>query len=139
MNRFEMQFHVQERKLEFPYVDNLKRFLSALSDGRYILVVRKIRKSRSLPQNSYYWKIISIIAEEVGYDIQELHEHFKFRFLVSETRPQRVKSTTELNTSEMAVYVDQVIQFATENGITILSPEEFYALREAEEKARVPA
>lgn len=137
MNGFEMRFNVQNKKLDFPYIDNLKKFLGSLSDGRYILVVKKIRKSRSLPQNSYYWKILSIIAEETGNDPDELHDHFKLRFLLSETRPQRVRSTTELNTSEMAVYVDKVIQFAAGLGITILSPEEHYALREAEKESHV--
>lgn len=139
MNKFDMQFRVEEGKLDFPYRENLKSFLSALVDGKYMLSVRKIRKSRSLPQNSYYWKIVSIVAEWSGYDPQELHEHFKLRFLMSETRPQRVRSTTELNTSEMAVYVDKVIQFATEKGIRILSPEEFYALRETAKEEGVHA
>ena len=135
MNGFDMQFRVEKQKLDFPYIDNLKKFLGSLSDGRYVLVVKKIRKSRSLPQNSYYWKIIAIIAEETGNDPDELHDHFKLRYLLSETRPQRVRSTTELNTSEMAVYVDKVIQFAAGLGINILSPDEYYALREAEKES----
>lgn len=132
MNNITMQFSVEEQKLNFPYLENLKAFLGELSNGKYMLVVKKIRKVRSLPQNSYYWKIISLIAEDTGNDPDELHDHFKLRFLLSETRPQRVRSTTELNTSEMAVYMDKVIQFAAGLGINIPSPDEYYALREAE-------
>jgi len=51
-------------------------------DGSVETLIRPYRKNRSYEQNSYYWKLITIISDELGNTKEELHETYKRKFLV---------------------------------------------------------
>lgn len=81
-------------------------------DGQEVeLILRKRLKKRTVDQNSYWWKICQIIAEESGYEsADEVHAAMKLRHLRKERPglPPTIGSTTELSTVEMADLIDKV-------------------------------
>jgi len=113
--------------------------------------VRPVKKARSRNQNSLYWKWLTIIAEETGSAKDELHEHFKERFLIPmlvrdendsfmkvhqeiwNTRPGfeheasrkwiiQNLTTTTLSVKSMAEYLNEVNQFSLSLGIVLPLP-----------------
>lgn len=119
---------------EITNIEKLKHALVYLKEGKYMLSIRKVRKKRSLQQNAYYWGVVvRELTEYTGYDQQPLHEHLKYRYL-REEKPIRVRDTKDLNTSEFAEYLDKCIQLCAELGLYIMTPEEYYATPEAQEK-----
>lgn len=109
----------------------LLTLLSNLSDGEYVLIVGKVEKqdARTLKQNKYYWGgVLAEIAHFSGHTVDELHEHFKLKYLRTKTKPQRVMSTTELDTEQFANYINNIVQFAAELGIVIMTPEQYYSI-----------
>lgn len=89
-------------------------------------------KMRSREQTNYYWGcVLDIFAEETGYTREEGHDIFKAMFLKEpdfrsesgQLIPGRIKSTTELSTSESEKYHENIRRFcAVELGIIIPEP-----------------
>ena len=76
------------------------------------------RKSRSLNQNRYYWKvIIEICRDHFGYTPEEMHEALKWQFLRkhSDGKPDTCRSTTDLTTIEFEQYCSDVRVWASFN------------------------
>lgn len=79
-----------------------------------------ISEKRTIGQNRYYWALMQIIASEVGEDRMEIHKFFKAKYLGTELLEvggftQRVEgSTTDLDTKNMADYIEKIHQFALE-------------------------
>ena len=120
--------------IEFFDIEGLQNVLLNLPDEVEV-VLRKESKKRSLRQNRYYWAvIISELSTELGHSEDELHEIFKTMFLTSEvdlvtnTGNKHFtisKSTTELTTEKMEIYLGKIRQFAEmELGIYLPLPNE---------------
>ncbi|WP_315823045.1 hypothetical protein [Paraflavitalea speifideaquila] len=94
-------------------------------------------KTRSLPQNNYYWGVVVVEVRlgllNIGYDMttEEVHEFLKGNF----NKQQLVNSdgvvmefggsTTEMTTVQMMEYVDKIAQWAAEYlSITIPLPDQ---------------
>jgi len=102
--------------------------MNELPDGKWEVKIKKFHKSRTLSQNNWYWEVITIIGNELGYDKNEMHECFKFTFLSDEKKGLfACKSTTELSTKEMSDYFEQIYRWAAEQGIHIPDPSEYNA------------
>jgi hypothetical protein len=114
---------------------NLKRnrnlILNALEkfEGQeVILTIQKAKKSRSNPQNSFYHGVVIPIMQQAlkdaGYLMtnESVHDMLKLRFLkesilVNEESGEyieRIKSTTELTTTQFAEYILDIQKFAVE-------------------------
>lgn len=112
--------------------DQFKAYLNKLSyknaNARIELVVKRIRKVRSVNANNYYWANLNMIANEIGEDnINGLHEYFKAKHNVDYSgKLPVVKSTTELSTLEFMEYVAKIGREVADFGITLLDPNEFY-------------
>ena len=94
--------------------------VSNLKDGDYVL--KKYVNSRSNSQNRYYRWLLTIIANELGYDSNEVHEILRMRFLYvpeSSTMLPYCKSTSKLTTSEFSDYIEKIKNFAAEYGIIL--------------------
>jgi len=98
----------------------------------WLVRIRLQNPTRSIKQNSYYWKIaIELTAEATGYSKNEMHEVWKWELL-----PHKIikgldgktievsQSTTELSTVEMKEYLKQIRMKASEMGIPIPQPNE---------------
>ena len=71
--------------------------------------------NRSKSQNNYMWGVVyDIISKETGYDQEEVHQLMGQQFLAYEKKEGCfIKSTTELNTKEMEIYLEKVRRFAS--------------------------
>ena len=116
---------------EFTFgIPRLKKILQQLSSGEWMIKIEEYKNDRTLRQNSYYWKVLSIIGEELGYYKNELHEVFLDQFAPIQTirnlegKPiQKPVRTSQMTVEQMTAYIEQIIQFAAENNIVIPNPE----------------
>ena len=88
-------------------------FFAKHPNERFDLV---IKKKRSKKQNNYYWTVLQLIADELGYmEPNKLHEVFKYQFLKSEYVNEEtgevfsyLESTTNLSRKEMNEYIEKI-------------------------------
>lgn len=108
-----------------------------LKDGRYNVEITDYNK-RSNPQNNYYWQILTDFIQPGLYDLgwreiktkDDAHDFMREMFLkvkevneISGDERTRIKSTTELSTTEFNVYLEEIAQFAAEFlGVEIPEP-----------------
>lgn len=91
------------------------------------VIVKPHKSTRSLQQNSLYWKWLDLIrlhiADSTGnfFSAEELAEWFKAKFLPArvvdlngEAIPCR-RTTTKLNTAEMADYLNMIDRYCVES------------------------
>lgn len=73
-------------------------------------------KSRSLPENNYYWGIcVEAISQYTGFTPNETHELLKWKFLrIVKGKLESCRSTTELSVGEFELFLSQVRQWASE-------------------------
>ena len=114
---------------------NLKRNRSQILEtiksfeGKDVLITfEKPKKKRSNNQNSYYWGIVIVLIKSALKDTgnnlntNDVHDLLRLKFLKEtisikeETGEviERVRSTTELTTSQFMDYIAEIQQFAAE-------------------------
>ena len=109
---------IQKGKVVFDQVDLFNSYLTGLEGKEIEVIVRRKKKSRSLPQNAYYWGVcIKLLCETTGYiesgDDEKMHIALKMMFLQDKTRKiLTLRSTTELSTTEMETYLESVRHWA---------------------------
>jgi hypothetical protein len=112
------------------FLDDLptyERHFAGLEGKRIDLIVRVHRDQRTSPQNRYYWGVVvTLLADHLGLEKQELHESLKLKFLViNPDAPLPVaRGTSELDTAEFADYVERCRRLAAELGCVIPAPGE---------------
>ena len=99
--------------------DNATKYLmyvKTFEGQRVEVIIRKPKTSRSTLQNSYYWSVVvELLANELGYDKDELHEILKYKFLQSNAMGMPyIKSTTKLSTGEFEEYLSKIKRWAAE-------------------------
>ena len=101
-------------KLEKPLA--FHEYVAEFSGQRLEIVIRKPKTSRSTLQNSYYFGVVvELLANELGYDKDEIHEILKYKFLQSNAMGMPyVKSTTKLSTGEFEEYLEKIRRWAAE-------------------------
>lgn len=104
---------------EVAYIDHIRSLT-----GKVAVTVEPYRATRSDRQNRYYWAVVvELLASELGYTKDEMHEALKWKFLRIERDLPTVKSTSKLNTKEMEEYHAQIRMWASaELGIFIPDP-----------------
>tara|TARA_R110000823_G_scaffold204737_5_gene335771 strand:- start:3343 stop:3696 length:354 start_codon:yes stop_codon:yes gene_type:complete len=101
---------IENGKLEILSRSEFDSVIANLSGDYYIeLVETGVRSSQ---QNNYYWKIVDILAEELGYTRHEMHGAIKDHF--------EITSTKILTTKEFSKLVERIIRWsAIDLGIVI--------------------
>lgn len=108
------------------------KMVAALS-GPHRVEIKRHHKKRSNPQNAYYWGVVLPafvqFRHEQGeeFDAEMAHEMFKLKFLrksvvnidTGEVLGQTVRSTTTLNTAEFSEYLEKIIAWLADYGITV--------------------
>lgn len=90
------------------------------------------RDQRTNKQNKYMHAIFAQYGDYVGLTMRETKEFFRDLFLGYEKVDnfgvvhRMKKSTTELNTKEMTDFIEAIRKYCAENGIDILSPDEYF-------------
>ena len=111
-------------------LNQIKKYIHDLESGKYMIKISSYVEDRSIDQNKYYWKLVEIIANEIGYEKQEMHEVLKYKFLQKTIQDANgnlvkgVKSTSSLNIREFSEYIDN-IKFFIEQELSINLPQSF--------------
>jgi|APSaa5957512622_1039677.scaffolds.fasta_scaffold107573_2 methylphosphotriester-DNA--protein-cysteine methyltransferase len=111
VNRFPCK--IEQGKLIF---HNRAEFLACIKEleGNFYLELKETGV-RSIQQNGYYWRIVEILSDELGYTKQEMHETLKNHF--------DIESTKHLEQKEFSSYIERIIRWsAQEMGIAIPDP-----------------
>lgn len=115
---------------------NRKHFASELKiffKGKKVrLLVDEKKRSRSLQQHRYYWLLVTILANELGYDKESMHEIVKFKFLKREKVVEQtgevihyIESTTKLTKEDFSELTNNLHQWSAETfGIVLPLPGE---------------
>ena len=95
---------------------NRTEFDNTISDlnGEYYIELKETGV-RSSQQNNYYWKIVGVLADELGYTEREMHQTIKNHF--------DIQSTKTLSTKEFSAFIEQLVRWsAIELSIVIPDP-----------------
>ena len=101
MSRLRFPCKIEDGKLVLLNRAEFDNTIANLSGEYYIEL--KETGVRSAQQNNYYWKIVNIIAEDLGYTDQEMHSTIKTHF--------NVESTKVLSTKEFAQFIERIIRW----------------------------
>jgi len=123
--------HINELgKLELKNRAVFKQYLITLKGDVEIIVKRKSsRKTRSNEQNKYYWGVVlPLIAQWMGDTPESTHDALRMLFLKDiSKRLTRIKSTTELTTSQFEEYMKNIREYmAIEYNVYIPLPNEYW-------------
>lgn len=124
---------VEEGKIKVLAHLAYRAFLQKHVGKRVYLVIKPVTKTRTTNQNSYYWGgVLTPISDHTGYSVEDLHELFKGMFIGRQEITWRgVKhkippSSKIKDTKEFGEYIDKITVEATDLGVKILTPEEYY-------------
>ena len=110
-------------------VSNGTKWIEAIRnfrDGPVLVTLKRVRATRSLQSNAYYWGIvIHAISEHTGYTPDETHEALKMLFLpkqlaYADGNGEVIRelviggSTTKLNQVEFSDYIHRIKEWARE-------------------------
>lgn len=117
---------VEKQKLQLQDHDEFKALIVSL-DGKDIeLTLRKKKENRTLNQNDLLWAINTLIANELGWEKDDLHEFFKEKFspkkkiTVKGVETIIPKGTSQFTKDEFSEYIERIKRFAAiELGIVI--------------------
>ncbi len=93
---------------------------------------QEIKEDRSSQQNKYWWKAMEIIGDELGYERTEMSivvkKHFNW-YTIVEVDGEKEKdweSSASWSKKQFSANTELLIRFAYEQGIRLLTPEEFF-------------
>ena len=128
-------------------------------DKEKLYEIKEYKEKRSLSQNAYAWKLINEIGNKIGKSKEELyvemlkdygqHEvismlstidpkgYFKYYEVIGTgivnnkefTHYKIFKGSSEFNTLEMKIFIDGIIQEATQLGIPTITEKELESMR----------
>jgi hypothetical protein len=116
--------------------ERLYETLKGLKLVPYQVELKVYRNNRSNQQNAYYWGVVvKMLSDYTGFTPDEMHEYLRGRFLkyikplpggeMAEIR----QSTTDLDTKEFELYLEQIRMFAVQDlDIQIPLPNEIIEL-----------
>ena len=121
------------RRFILPNTDIRERCVEAIREAPDAplmeVVIKQHKSSGSTEQRNFYWAVVREISNHLGYPPAELHEAFKQLYLtptvIAMGKGDEVldvtvpPSTTRLNKKEFVEYLDRVLQFAAEHGVSI--------------------
>ena len=112
---------IKEGKLFLDKSEQFKQYLHTFpNEKRVEVTVEKMKHSRTLQQNKYYWSVIvKLIAQHTGHDPEQIHELLKQMFspkwhFSSVSAPGIPTSTTRLDTLEFVEYTEKCRVWANE-------------------------
>ena len=128
------QFHIkiENNNLVFNsenHKDIFKKFLSQWNGKNVSLEIIERKSKRSQEQNRYYWLYLTLIKEETGNEIEDMHAYFKGKFLtkkISEIYGDKyrvTKSTTELSKGEFCEYL---VNISSITGVELPDTTEYF-------------
>lgn len=120
---------VQDGKVTLADEPGYRRQIRQFKNGKATLRLEVDRGKRSNQANRYYRLILGLISDDTGYEVDELHEMFKRRFLtprIVDVMGEQIAiyTTTQEDSAGFREYVDRIRRFAlTERGIETPDPD----------------
>ena len=109
-------------------VQRILEFLMALNcEKPKIVVIDERKESRRSCQNRLYWKWVSIIGDDIGYERKDMHDVLVYDILGMITKTihgkevKSLASTHDLKVGEFSDYMERVNRFAANLGINLPS------------------
>lgn len=92
---------------------NRKKFddyIQKFNGKRVTITIDQVLGQRSYSQNAYYWVLMTILGEHIGYLPDEMHDCCKMKFLRKNegTGVDTTISTTRLNKTEFGEYIEKI-------------------------------
>ncbi len=114
-------------------------YLGKLMDQGAKIELKKVNSNRSLSQNAYLHACFGYIAQATGYTIEEAKTKMKREFgsfMIYQVNGDKfLRSTAELDTSEMTQFIDWLRNFSSEEiGVYLMTPDEYQQNRFEVEK-----
>jgi hypothetical protein len=102
-------------KTNLPYLQAKINSIENIDD--YEIHVRPRKDKRTLEQNSRLWSLYQSIGDHIGISADDVHELMGYKFLKLDREINKqvvvsIKSTTKLNTNEMADYQMKIESWA---------------------------
>ena len=118
MKKIETYGEIKGGQLKIAKRQQFFEAISLIKDCRVRVIVEKLYKKRTTPQNAYYWAIIVTTWQEIihtewgeNWNKEQTHEFLKANFnydeIINEATGEilrKTKSTTELTTTEMELF-----------------------------------
>jgi len=110
MPKMRFPCRIENGKLKILNRSEFDSIISNLSGDYYIEIVET--GVRSSQQNNYYWKIVDMLAEDLGYTRNEMHGAIKDHF--------DIQTTKTLTTKEFYQFIERIIMWSAKDlGIVI--------------------
>lgn len=119
----------------------IAKTLEGFEGKRIIITINKQSSKRSGQQNRYLHLTFTILTDslnELGnsFTMPEIKELLKAKYAMievfntktGEVIGQRIKGTSEMNKTELSVFIDSIIRWAADFGIVLLYPNESFEL-----------
>ena len=125
MKRFTLT--AENRAEVIPRIGEYLRALNCESPQNVVVDDRK--ESRRSCQNRLYWKWVSIIGDEVGYERQDMHDLLVYDILGMTTKTihgkeiEALPSTHDMKVGDFSDYMERVSRFAANLGIRLPAEE----------------
>jgi len=112
-----MKYTIRHKEQITPPFEYAKRLLQETTKP-IIITVSKQKRQRSINQNAYYWLILKLIGENLGYFAEEMHSVFAIMFLkkiitLGIHSIESYRSTTKLSTVEFEEYLQNIRIFCS--------------------------
>lgn len=112
---------IKDGRLQKNVSEVIAKELHHFEGKRIELTIQKLKSTRSTQQNRYWWLMVGIVAKEIGYTSEELHEILKRLFLtrtkVNEKTGEIYEyagSTAKLNKTEFSDLVENFKRWAAQ-------------------------
>ena len=111
-------------------LNNLESALNTVSNGAYILSVKKEVKKRTLDQNALMWLWFTCIEHETGTEKNDVHDYYCMLFLrrrvtINGGEKVIISGTSKLNTAQFTDFLNKVqADAASEFGIRLPTPDD---------------
>ena len=102
MSKMRFPCKVENGKLIILNRSEFDSIIADLNGDYYIEIVET--GVRSSQQNNYYWKIVDMLAEELGYTRNEMHGAIKDHF--------EIRTTKTLTTKEFSQFIERIIRWS---------------------------
>lgn len=106
-------------------ISNLPYLFAKINDldipAGYVCNVTLKNNIRSTDQNSRLWKLYNSLGNYLGHSGDDMHQLMGYKFLryqeqINNEPVELIKSTTRLNSKEMATYQEQIEHWGSEIG-----------------------
>lgn len=101
-----------------------------LSNGEYIMTIKRMSKKRSIQQNDLLWMWMECISRETGTGKDDVYMYYCKKFLckiitIGEKQEKIYNTSSKLNTEQMTDFLNKIqADAAQELGIRLPQPED---------------